>query len=510
MAKKRENEKIYDSSADDTITIPVMEIFRQLGKYFIAWIVLLVVAAVLVGVYGVVANKSKDKPVTAAVGFYYSGIEKGLDPSGNEFDANSIKAPSVIETTLTDMGMDLTLVEDIRSSVVISGVIPDDAIDELTAYKSIFADTGSVDSAQRLMNVEYYPTSFEIKFNYQSLGFSQEEAVEFLNTMLDNYKLYFIDTYGVNTVFGTALKNEDYTSYDYPQAVDEVSNSISSLTTFINSLASANSVSFRSSVTGYTFEDLTSMAEQLNAIDVESTYSYIFQNSVTKDKEALIDYYNYRIESLERSLGRAQDKYDSIVDSIENYQKDSIVVFAGGTEETDALTMTQTSETYDDLIQQKIDVTSSIASYQSQIDEYQTRLDRLKKSSSVGNAEKQETADAMIDALVVKLNDLVDLVNDTVKDYYQTGALSGAYSVIVPATEGSMRSGTFDLMEKPLIVSELIIFVVYICFAIVRAFLVAYRQSQRLALATTGEDETDEEESPKEDTETREEEKKKK
>lgn len=51
-------------------------------------------------------SNSKATPLTAMVGFTYDGIEKGLDPNGNEFDANTLKSPSIIESTLTDLGMD--------------------------------------------------------------------------------------------------------------------------------------------------------------------------------------------------------------------------------------------------------------------------------------------------------------------------------------------------------------------------------------------------------------------
>ena len=81
---------------EDTITIPVAEIFHQLRKYVLLWVLIAVVAAGLVFGGSLVAYSSKCTPLTAMVGFSYDGIESGLDPNGNEFDANSIKTPSII------------------------------------------------------------------------------------------------------------------------------------------------------------------------------------------------------------------------------------------------------------------------------------------------------------------------------------------------------------------------------------------------------------------------------
>ena len=75
-------------------------------------------------------SNSKATPLTAMVGFTYDGIEKGLDPNGNEFDANTLKSPSIIESTLTDLGMDTKNTDAIRSAITISGVVPDDTIDD--------------------------------------------------------------------------------------------------------------------------------------------------------------------------------------------------------------------------------------------------------------------------------------------------------------------------------------------------------------------------------------------
>ncbi len=473
MAEKKQEVPVYQADQDDTITIPILGMFRQLKKYFLIWIIVAVVAAAIVGGSCAIINTTKDNPVTALVGFYYDGIEDGLDPNGNEFDANSLKAVTVIEQTLSDMGMSIGKVEDVRNSITISGIIPDDALDSLYAYKSIFDENMSISAAQELMNVTYYPTTFRVKFDYNGAGMEQDEAIEFLDTMLDNYKMYFIETYGTSSVFGTAIESIQY-DYDYPQEVDEIDSTVSSLKSFINSFSSADKSGFRSTNTGYSFSDLSSLADTISSVDVVSLKSYIIGNSITRDKTELTDYYNYRIETLTRSLNKAQEQLDSIINSIENYEKDQILVIAGA-DGTNQTTLSQTSDTYDDLVQQKIDAQSSVSSYQSQIDELNDRVTKLKKAGNT-SAEKMQEADDKINTVIEKVNNLVELTNETVREYYETGALSDAYSILLPATGGSTKTGFTSLVKKPLIATELLLFAVYVIFAIVRAFIVSYRE----------------------------------
>ncbi len=476
----KEKNEIVRTMEDDTITIPVIEIFRQLKKYVLIWIVLAVVVAGLVFGGSLITYTSSATPMTAMVGFYYSGIESGLDPNGNEFDANSIKSPAVIETTLTELGLPLTQVDQYRSHLVISGIVPQGTIDEMTAYRSIFEANNSIEAAKELMNVSYFPTTFEVQFTYSQTDLTRVEAADFLNTLLDNYKTYFVQTYGNNEMFGTTLTAVDYTGYDYPQAIDLFANTLSSLQRYVASLSSNDDTRFRSTQTGYSFADLSDAANTMETIDLASAYSYVLGNNITKNKTSLISYYEYQIDVLTRSLSSAKEKLNSIQDSIDNYQKDSIIVMAGADGANDT-TLTQTSEAYDDLITQKIDAQATVSDFQNQIDEYEARLDGVKKTA-VGSSAEQEEADAELATLCEKLNTLIDAVNETADDYFETVSLSNAYSVLVPASGSvsSAISAALSGMTRPLLIVEALLVVVYLVFSVVRAFMVSYRRGNHV------------------------------
>lgn len=475
-AVKKNETALAAVEEEDTITVPLLDIFRQLKKYLLLWILIAVIAAGLVFSGSLIMCNSSKTPVTAMVGFYYDGIELGLDPNGNEFDVNSIKAPTVIESTLTELGLPLKGVDTYRSSLIISGIIPEDIINEMTAYQSIFESDYSIDAAKELMSVSYYPTTFEVRFNYAQTSLDRSEAVNFLNTLLSNYRTYFLQTYGNNELFGTAISAVNYADYDYPQALDLFASTLSTIQSYVNILENEDNTTFRSTVTGYSFSDLAEAANMLNSVDLMAEYSYVLSNNLTRDKDALIDYYEYQIEMLTRSMTAEQDKLASIQDSIDNYQKDSIVIIAGSDSSTD-MQLTQASEAYDKLITQKIDAQASVSNYQNQIDEFKTRLSNVKKMT-VGTAEEQERADAELEALCTKLNDLSESVNETATDYFETVSLANAYSVLVSASSStsSAISNAISNMKYPLLIAEALLFVIYLAFAVVRAFIVSYRR----------------------------------
>lgn len=474
---------------EDTITIPVAEIFHQLRKYVLLWVLIAVVAAGLVFGGSLVAYSSKSTPLTAMVGFSYDGIESGLDPNGNEFDANSIKTPSIIQETLSDLGLSEKSVDLVRNGLTISGVVPEDTIDELTAYKSIFDSTNSIEAAKQMMDVSYYPTQFEVQFQYTNLGLSRSQAADLLNTLLSNYRTYFMRTYGFNKSFGDALNSVDYTGYDYPQALDLLNNSLNSLQNYVSTLVDNDNTRFRSAETGYTFTDLQAAVSTLKTVDYATLTSYVLGKNVTKDKSSLETYYQYQIDTLNRSLTGAQEKLNTIIDSINKYQKDSYVLMASA-DGTTSNALTQPSEAYDDLISQKTDAQSDVSSYQSRIKDYQTRLDTLKKTAVASKAD-QEKVDQDMEAICNKLNQVIADVNQTADEYFETASYANAYNVLVPAS-GSTSSAIHNAisnMTRPLMIAEALLFVVYLVFSVVRAFQVSYRR-EKLA-AGAAEDETE-------------------
>lgn len=488
--KIKEREDAVSQAQEDTITIPVVEIFRQIRKYFLIWVILAVVCSALVFSISLWKSVSSTMPLTAMVGFYYDGIELGLDPNGNEFNGNSIKNDTVIQTTITEMGIDSTLLETIRNSISVSGVIPSDTIDEIIAYKSIFYENYSIDSAQKLMNVSYYSSTFIIEFDYSQTGLSRSKAANFLNSMLNNYKTYFMQIYNTSEAFGQALTVIDYIDYDYAQIIDIFSNTLTSLKNYVDTLIDEDISRFRSSETGYSFFDLSKSINMLQTVDVPNLSSYIQANNITNDKDALITYYEYCIETSTRSLKSAQKNLDTIVDSIENYQKDSILIM--NSNDDTSTTLTQTSDAYDNLIEQKISAQSIVSSYEAQISEYESRLSKIKKGT-VATSVEMEKADALIEDLFTKINDIIDTVNATSNEYYETIVLTDSYKVLVPASSSlsSTSSNAISSMMHPLLIIEALLVVVYLVFATVRAFIVTHR---KIVLSNAiGEDDSDEE-----------------
>ncbi|MBR2086586.1 MAG: hypothetical protein IJ906_05540, partial [Oscillospiraceae bacterium] len=83
------NEEKQDQEA---ITLSLSEVLRQFKRFLLPWfLVSVIVGGLIAGIY-VLLDASPAKPVTALVGFTYSGIENGKNPDGSEFQPDKLKA----------------------------------------------------------------------------------------------------------------------------------------------------------------------------------------------------------------------------------------------------------------------------------------------------------------------------------------------------------------------------------------------------------------------------------
>ena len=477
MDNKREhnlNITLQNDEEKNDIIISFGTVFRKLKKYFMIWLIVAVV--VFVAVLGSTTfNTIHRKPsLRALVSFTYKGIEKGLDPAGQDFNKEMIKNPIVIEKALTSLGMSLDELDNIRNGITITGIIPADAMDKILTYKNVYenANSNNLQAAQAMLGVSYFPTEYTITFNYSGTSFSRNTAVEVINTILDEFKSYFFELYGYNETLGNSVSALDISSYDYSEAIEVLDNSLNTMSTYLKQLSKDDKTRFRSSVTGYTFDDLYEAIETIRSIDLDKVSSYVNVNNLTKDRDASIAYYEYRINTLTRRKTSIEEQLVSVRDSIKSYEKDQIIIFGNGTDGTDTQS-TQTSQQYDDMIAQKLELTNTLATTKQSINYYTERRDALKDyvDDDRDNQKKIDQVDKQLEDVNNKVIETIENVKLTADDYYENVTFQNAYNVLVPASNS--MSSTINVIKSnikmPFILGEGAVFGIYFLIAFLEA-----------------------------------------
>ena len=465
------------------VIVSVSTVLKKLRKYLLIWIVAAVIFFVAAFGYATVTTHVSKPELVALISFSYDGIEKGLDPKGRNFDVNTVKNPAVIESALDDLGMDMKQLESVRQGIRIEGLKPKNAVDRITLYEKVLETNGSVNAVEKILDTTYFPTQYKVYFDYNNTTLTDSEAVEVFNNVLEQYQDYFYKAYGYNESLGSAVSAIDYKEYDYSEAVDVFQNSLDTLSKYVRQLSKEDTTRFRSSETGYTFDDLYEAIRTVEDINLDKISSYVIVNNLTRDKDQALAYYEYRIKDLTRLKTQYEEQIAAYDSSIASYQKDQIIIFGNGTDDTNTQS-TVASEQYDKMIQAKNDTIANLAQAKRRISFYKERQEAL-MNKPVGTNVQTEKLEEELKTLDEKITELVDLVNKTSDDYYRNVTFKNAYNVLVPATNTTSDkvSHIIENAKNPLVLLEGAAFGVFFMYAFIEALIADSRKRKQMLAA---------------------------
>lgn len=467
---------------EEKISISIVGILKNLRRFFALWISLSIIVSILALIGTSLVKQDSYKKMVSLVSFSYSGIEKGLDPKGNEFNINSVKSPQIIETALSELNLEPKLLEDVRKNISFRGIKPKEAAEKITAYKGIYeaGTSNSLNAVEQILNTKVNPTTYEVFFDYAPTGLTNTQAATLLNTILECYSEYFIEAYGYNKSLGNSLSTIDYKNYDYAEAIDVFDDTLSKLSNYISQISSTDSTHFRSSDTGYSFADISENISTLRSIDLDRISSYVSLNTITKDKDKLLTYYTYRVEALERHKAVCNETLASVKASIDNYTKNTVMIFGANGSDNMNITASESSEEYDRLFEQKQSIQDDLSKTIQAINRYNQRIERLSSSTSVNSSVKRAKVEEELSLLYKHTDELVDLVNRTTEDFYKTVVFSKSYNILVPANS-SYSNTTKNVIKDaliPVVAADALIFLIYFAVSVILSCIEEYNKSR--------------------------------
>ncbi len=464
----------------DEVVISFSELLLALKKYLLPWIIVsVIVASTLVGITAVKVNKNKPV-IEALISFNFTGINDGKTPDGKTFNITDVKKPAIVEAAFNEMNIPLSNLESVRQGIHFEGIRPEWVIDKMTAYDIIFRgqSNSALSAADKMLDIDYTPNKYKVTFNYSGTSFSSGEAVEILNNILNCYNDYFFKTYKYNEPLGNATAVVDFSTYDYAEIIDVFDNTLTSLRKYANSLNSSDSTNFRSTQTGRSFSDLSKLISSLERNDLDKISSYITINCVTKDKDSLLSYYSYKIKDLERQETIYRDELDAVTEIINKYEKDDVLILGSSSDQLNTQ-FTQASAEYDKLLDRKLNAQSDLSETTQKIVKFKQLINDL-NTANVGSTNKNEKVEADIEALNVKINEMVELLNITADEYYENVSLANAFSILSPASAeiGSPINNLINHALKPVVIVEALVFLIFFGISFVSS-IISYKKKKK-------------------------------
>lgn len=398
---------------------------------------------------------------SALVHFNYASVESGFDPNGHLFDPTEMKNAEVIRRAAEAAGLDATeeAVERIRGALDVQGSISAETFQTVTENTSIFRE-GTLAEMTDIRESSYFPANYALKLRYADAGLAAQDAPRFLSEFMTAYEAFFYDKYGYHIAFENSLNDSDYQTYDYIDAVDVLDNHLTTLRSYLSHVAAKDNVRFVSAETGYSFPDLIDTLDTIRAENVQWVTSYIVSNNMTKDRQYLIDYYQYKIEDAQRAMTQQDSRLYILNQQIESYVKTNAVfpiMGDGGGQNSNEVSgqyeFTQPSQMYNDLINQKVSCQTAISETREQIDMLTRRMERLQSGESSGSV---EIVEAQLKTIDEKIGQLLSDIERTSDDFYKSEWLEHAFQILKEPKNKALSLGLKDTAKDIVAVEGLL------------------------------------------------------
>ncbi len=375
---------------------------------------------IAVGIIGVIiaciqffGTEDNERYASVVLEFTYDGASKNLTPSGKKFSIDSITGDTVLEAALANAGLaDKYTAEDLRKSIVVSGSYPDDVIARIQSYSSLYDFSASREVSLN----DYYPTIYSLAlYDDFDPAASKDTMNKLVQAIAEAYKAYFLNEYVYTFDMSDFNSIISIDNYDYSQRIKVLRHRLDMIEKYSAEMF-ANNSAFKKN--GISFNDINLACLDVEKDRLSKLEATVMINAYTVSSSRLRNQYEYEIRLLENELEFKNANLEDLNGLIENYKIDDEMYIGSG----DSLVKIESNstETYEKLIDEKRTITDRIVEINSLIAEYKMNISDLDNAQTGMVPDKTIAEDqfveigSRIDELEVKFKDLQKEYNNSV------------------------------------------------------------------------------------------------
>lgn len=306
----------------------------QLSRYIRKWWWLIAVLSVLSGViFFYIVSSNQTYKASMMIEFTNADAKKGLYPSGDAIDVAEIKSSAVIWNALDSIG---------RSDSV-------DSVRRRTSVSAVISDEDSARQAAQWAkgnSYDFFPTRYIVSYE-SAKNESASSARQVVEAIVDSFIKLFSTKYMAISQVPNSVESLQNLNYDYIEWAEVIDGFITSDINYLKQIIDSG-VTFRSSASGYSFQDLYNEYNLLYTVYLPSLYSTILENHVTSDSELLISRYQYRKNQNNLAIQNYKEALAVAESMLKNYEKknEETMLYHWGSDTTDTGFLQSTGNNY--------------------------------------------------------------------------------------------------------------------------------------------------------------------
>lgn len=339
---------------------------------------------------------SREQMINGRIIKTYSPAQDLTAPDGSsELDLSQITSAYVLQQALEgmDLSQPITLAM-LRKNISIERVLTDESrrAQELASQMVEDKSTGAYAQIQNVRMI--YNNKFVVRLtngftpvgaqdDAKKLVLKDGEVKLLLDRILSAYNDYLVLTYANVKLPDDELSVIDTENLDLLESLELLQTASDNLYAYCNQKSGAVKA-YRSHKDGRNLEDWMKTIETGREIAIDYLYSYVYNNSIVRDKNNMITNYRYQLRNAQSQLDVVNSNIATIHSILENYKNDEIFV---SMQESDAAKSTRTTtDYYNELILQQA------ANYESAVKLETTIADLIDKIANLTAANNKAIA----------------------------------------------------------------------------------------------------------------------
>lgn len=305
-------------------------------------------------------------------------------PTGEgEVDLNQITSSYVLQAALNGLELSHPVsLANLRSNVRIDKILTEDSRRQQEVAASMIEDKNSAAYTQ-VQDIQLtYDNRFVVSLTN---GFGDEddrrkydltdaELRLLLDRILAAYNDYLVETYADVKLPDDEISVIDIDNLDILESLDLLRDAVNNLYDYCDDKSDAIK-GYRSWRTGRSLSDLMGDLEQARDVNVDYLYSYVYTNSIVKDRKTMIINYQYQLRTARTELDMVNENISTTQAILDNYKNDEIFV---SMQESDSSRSTQTTtDYYNQLVLQQSKNYETAATLESRITDLEDKIDSL-------------------------------------------------------------------------------------------------------------------------------------
>lgn len=277
----------------------------QLTRYLQRWWWVIAVVSALSGIlFFFFISSRQTYRAQIMLEFTNDQAAEGLYPSGDPIDVQEIRSSSVIFNALDSIGRGDS-VDSVRSRVSITpNVSEQDAAIQTAKWTS-----GE--------SYDFFPTQYILTYT-TARGETSTDARRMVEAVADSYIRLYSEKYVSVSKVPNSIESLQNLNYDYIEWAEIIDNFIRSERDYLTRMKNSRTT-FRSSATGYSFQDLYNEYNLVYNVYLPSLYSLILDNHVTNNRDLLLSRYHYRMDRNDLAVQNYQEALVRVEEMIESY-----------------------------------------------------------------------------------------------------------------------------------------------------------------------------------------------